>query len=470
MTRPRSIHHGSPPRALPRVALALAVALAGPAIAQDEPASETPNAPEAPSPAAAEERPLRPGDPILLVYPDGERVEGVYRGAADEASMRVEIEGLTLLVPTAHVREVVRLPSLTERFRQLEAITPAGNADSLLALASWAEARGLLDEAIEAARAAREADPTHDEAAKRLEVLLQRRSMAPDTDPASGEPRDARRRGAMDRPERLRDFPVLTAEQANLIKVYEVDVDDPPRLAIPPEVVDELFRRYGDHPLLPSSARGREAFRRQPPERILESIFRVRARDLYGEVNVIGLPEGLRRFRDHVHSAWIINAMATTRCHGGSNAGALALTNRRPNDERSFLTNFLILDRYRHRGAPMIDYTFPERSPLLQMGLPRHASAWPHPEIPGWKPVFLSRQDRGFLRTVEWIRAMRQPRSPVPIEYDPPAAWDLATDGLAGEGDRLSLPAGEGPEGASDGPPADRAADPRDPSPDQDEP
>jgi hypothetical protein len=126
-------------------------------------------------------------------------------------------------------------------------------------------------------------------------------------------------------------------------------------------------------------------------------------------------------FRDRVHSTWIVNTMATTRCHGGSASGRLQLFNRRPTAEQSVYTNFLILDRFvTSDGRKLIDYASPESSLLLQMALPRADSRNPHPEVPGWEPAFTNRESRRYKQAIEWIRLMYRPRPDYPIEYLPP--------------------------------------------------
>jgi len=172
---------------------------------------------------------------------------------------------------------------------------------------------------------------------------------------------------------------------------------------------------------MPATKVEREAFKHKPSAEILDMMFRVGARELYGQVEVIGNPESMRAFRDRVHSAWLINSAATTRCHGGKQGGRLLLTNRKPGSNESLYTNFLILERFRTReGDPLINYAQPERSVLLEMGLPRDEAIYPHPDVPGWRPVFLTREDRAYQRAVEWIRMMYQPRPAYPLEYTPP--------------------------------------------------
>ena len=69
----------------------------------------------------------------------------------------------------------------------------------------------------------------------------------------------------------------------------------------------------------------------------------------------------------------------------------------------------------------------PQRSPLLQMGLPREDAITKHPVVPGrggqgdlFKPAFRSTDDRRFGDAVAWIKQMYRPRPDYPITYRPP--------------------------------------------------
>ena len=65
------------------------------------------------------------------------------------------------------------------------------------------------------------------------------------------------------------------------------------------------------------------------PGEILRWFFDLRARELYGSIEVLENPRSMRLFRDEVNRAWLTNNCATSKCHGGENAGRLWLTGRR---------------------------------------------------------------------------------------------------------------------------------------------
>jgi len=360
----------------------------------------------------------------------GEAAGELVREEADAIVLR--IAGVETRIPRSDIASVTPLRSLQERYRSMRAIIDDKDVDRLLVLIEWLIRSGLLDEAKEELAHVQRLEPDNPDIAKlramveRL-VELQRRSRtrkgaeAPSQDEAHARrPATALQRPGPD------VFPLLDDAAINRIKVYEVDLDHPPRLVAPQEVVEELLARHGDSELLPVDEEGRKAFANQPAVEILRTMFQLRARELYDKVQVLELPASLERFRRDVHNGWLLNACASTRCHGGLDAGDFILYTRNRNSERTVLTNLLILERSRTRdGQRLINYEQPEASPLLQMALPPTVGRPAHPPAPGWRPIFRSSSDRRFRQTTAWIRSMHQPRPDYQVDYQPPTAAAL---------------------------------------------
>lgn len=399
----------------------LVCALLGSALAVQPEDPETEPAPEVPAPAPAESIPA--GADVIVTLRNGQRMRAVFV-ERDPDVLVVRIASVQTRIPMSQVERVTVQRPARERYREMRAVIDDADVDRLLALIEWSRANRLYDEALRDLAHVRTLEPDNPEAI-RLERLVtqEKRLREKEIDTSSRE--DSRPEVDVRRPERLKpsEFPLLSDDDVNLLKVWELDLTDPPRLLISRETVNKLLDRYGDDPAIPTSRDGREAFHRRDPVQILSEMFRLRARDLYGEVKVLGAPASLDQFRLQVNSTWLVNSCATTRCHGGVEAGKFLLYNRDTRTERGAYTNFLIVERATlSSGRPLIDYENPERSPLLHLGLPRHDSAFPHPDAHGWRPAFRSTDARRFRQAVEWIRSMRQPRSEVPIEYEPPSA------------------------------------------------
>jgi hypothetical protein len=361
-------------------------------------------------------------DPEVIVrMKDGQRLPGILQSRSDDALV-VRIGGVPTTILLRDVADIDVLPPVAQRHAAMREAVGRGDVPGLLQLARWALERERYDLAladVDDALTIRPGDPDA-LALRRLVVSLAelRTRVVAAPDPVAG------RRTVPAPPDDA--FPLLAPEQINLIKVYEVDLDRPPRMSIARDSVEALMRRYADSPLIPASREGREAFIRQPASRILDTMFRLRAREFYGHVRVDGQPRSVELFRNNVHRA-VLNSCATSRCHGGLEAGRLVLHTRRPGSDQTVYTNLFILDQYRLAdGTSLLDYDQPERSPLVQFSLPRMDANRPHPPVLGpggrgdaFRPLFSSARDRGYARMLAWIGAMYTPRPDYPIDYTP---------------------------------------------------
>lgn len=387
--------------------------------------------------------PIEPG-PVIVVLRSGERLRGELIEDRP-GSVKLKVAEVEVRIPRDRIDSVYPEIDLMERYRLLRESIPKDDADQILFLAEWLRRNSMLDEAHAETMSALKVDPTHGEAI-RLRQLIEQQIRLRDRAKARADRRDSEESEGEDQPEtelrnRKESFPLLSEKDANLIKVFEVNLNNPPRMLISDAVIDALLDQYGGRLGVPATREGRATFHRKPPAEILEAMYRLRARDLYGQVRVLELPEALKTFRDSVNSTWLVNSCATTRCHGSANAGALMLANRRPSADRSFLTNLLILEDFTlGDGTPLVNYEAPASSPLLQMTLPRHESLFPHPDVKGWRPTFTNASARRFKQAVQWIEQMYQPRPEYPIEYTPP------TGASSGAGQREGGESGDSQE------------------------
>lgn len=418
----------SPPPSLPPDDQPAVIPVPDPAPASP---AQTPAAPTSPAKPAADSD----DEPEVIVYTkDGRRFAGLLSASRPE-EMVLRVAGVLMTLPTSDVEKYQILPPLLERYRDLKA-SAGTDPEQLLRIAEWLQARDRFELALTEVNAALKSQPDHSDA-KRLKILLEEqirlkfkaaKPPAPATDPAPN-PIPA----AVNRP---KNFPTLSPAHVNLIKVYELDLADNPRFLIPRETVERMLNAYAANPLVPSTQEGRDALIRRPANEILSLMFDLRAREFYTEVNVLDQPRSMVAFRDKIARTWLNNSCATTQCHGGTEAGRLVLLNQRPAADIPMYTNLLILSRFKTaKGQPLINWENPERSILLQMGLPRDKAISPHPEvlsglndIDAWKPVFRSRTDQPFRDAVAWIKRMRQPRVDWPIDYQPFQPFEVTVD------------------------------------------
>jgi len=371
---------------------------------------------------------------VVIVLRGGQRLRG-HLVSEDADRIVIRVGRVDAGISREEIEQIIPQRPAVERYREMRAVIDDNDVDRLLLLVEWLRGQELLDEALLEVTHVLGVEPRNGEAL-RLHALVERQIDLRDS-MRSREGRAPRER--VERPRRLgvEDFPLLSPDEVNLLKVYEVNLNDPPRILIERETVSTLLQQNRDHPSIPTSPEGRAAFHRQSGEEILRTMFELQARDLYPKVKIQGLPASLRSFRDHVNSTWLVNSCATTRCHGGAEAGRLMLYNRNSTAEASVATNFLILERFKLAdGESLINYVEPSRSPLLHMGLPRDRAIREHPEVPGWRPTFRSPTDRRFRQAVEWIQSMHRPRPEHPIEYEPPSSKKDGTSGADGAQDR----------------------------------
>lgn len=415
--------HIGPPRGpapARHAVLALAVLSAGwSSLAQAQPPSTAAPSPAPSSPAPSRAALSRPE--VEIFFKDGTQTTGTLL-AQDDDSVTLLISGIATSFPRPGIERVRTLPSIDEQAEALRAMVDPRDADGILRVAEWLRSKERYERALAEIERVLEFEPEHAHAREmrtliiQQKFLLERKGLPPEKSAKAPTPKKP-----------VFDFPLLTPEQINLIRVFELDLDASPRLIIPRETVVKLLEKYAGRDGIPLGEEGREVFLRRRPAEIMDTMFRLRARELYAEVKVLDSPPALRLFRENVHRAWLMNSCATTACHGGDHAGRFFLNNRRTMSDATVYTNFLILDRFKLAdGTPLINPTEPARSPLLQFALPRGEGHFKHPEVvtgpthARWRPVFTSRDDSRYKDAIQWIESLFKPRPEYPVLYTPP--------------------------------------------------
>lgn len=359
----------------------------------------------------------------------GRTIEGLLI-KKDGRNVTIRVLGKDMQLDLADAVEYEELGKVVVTFVSLRAATSDDDTTGRLQLVSWLRDRGAYYTALDETRAILEWEPYNQTARELIrwlesQIRLQSSTTKRKTDETGKTERPVLRR-------KIESFPVLTTDEINLIRVYEVNFNSPPKLNITRNAVQEFIDLYGEHELMPSDPEGRRALLRRDPLTVLDLMFRVQARPLYGEVEILEDPRSMKMFRTEIHSRWFAGATgscASASCHGGQEAGRLYLNNKRTNTDATVYTNFFIANEFLLRdGTPLINYEEPAKSPLLQMALPRERSERAHPLVSrtagkrGWRPYFRDEKDLRFRRAVEWIKSMYSPHPEYPIEYEPPVS------------------------------------------------
>ena len=391
----------------------------------------------------------QPGQRGMIQMRDGSIVRGeILKDSFEGVEFRADsIKGN---VPREQVYRVILEMDFDTRYRRIKATILPEEHGRRVALARWLAGQGRLDLGItELEELLAEADS---EAARELlrdlnaRLALEkavaerkrrdeerRRAAAPDqaandTPAAPAEdpsPEDSpsaadRPRGGMPSTRDLLPDNLITDEDVNLIRVYEIDFRDPPRILVQPEGIRQMILRYGSSDLVPTSTEARNALFTAPAIRLVRMLFDLRARDLYRYIEVQEDPASIARFRTRVHNSWLLGNCATSRCHGGVKAGSFFLHTGKASDARIRYTNLLTLLNTSVDGKPMVNFQDPPDSLLVQYGMQRNLAKYPHPDVPGWKPVFNRGTPQLLADTLEWIRGMHQPRPEYPVAFELP--------------------------------------------------
>ena len=226
------------------------------------------------------------GDRVRVTLNDGTRIEGDFV-REDAEFVVILIDGVEATIDNL---KVVRLEVVGDDFEQyVELRKQIGDDDvpRLISLVKWLAERQMYDEALAELDAIQQREPFHDEARTLRKTLSQLKALkdkrgTPKPSNAAPSPRPAPEDETEHRRLTAREFGLLTPAQINLIKVYEIDLANPPHVIIKRQVIDRFLQEYAEHALVPVTRDGREAFRRKPAIEILDVMFQVGARDLYG--------------------------------------------------------------------------------------------------------------------------------------------------------------------------------------------
>ncbi len=390
--------------------------------------------PEQPKPEQSDPERATPRE-CVVTLPGGRTLTGILMDSREDEIV-LRINGIDTTFQRSRIESIDFLPPIGERFAKLRAAVPDADIDARIALVNWLRDRRAYALAIEELDSILETDPDNPDALVLHRWLTEHLKLM-DSRLELDEINEQRARAR-----RAPEAPTLTKEQINLIRVYEIDLDDPPKLKVDNDLIRTLMAR--EPASFPVDPEDRERFLEMSDLDKLRLLFSHRARDLYGRVRVQENPRSIDLFKDHIAgpTGWLMNACATTRCHGGTEAGDFQLLTRRPNADETIYTNFLIVNRATlEDGTPLINVTDPARSPLIQMAMVQSKSIYPHPEIDPletgqpFRPVFRTTRDKGYTRAIEWIRSLYRPRPDYGIEYPPPAPSNEGEAPETGEDD-----------------------------------
>jgi len=351
-----------------------------------------------------------PGQTGVVFLNNGQTREGVIIEDAYEHVL-MEIEGIRAKLSRDHVDHVELKPTFQQQYESYKAQLQPGQTRNHLTLCHW-----LIDQRkYELARTELlellKHDPENHEANRMMRIVEAQLELLAGGFRTS---EDQRENGAEDGDGSKRSGPVyakdllpkeiISAEDVNIIRVYEIDFENPPRVSVSPETIRKLIEHYGTSELMPASQTERtELFRAD----YFEEEVRRRLASLYGTEN---LYEGGLEVRTTLEPR--LQAIAEQALHDDGAEGAhheeramrevhdaeRAEDDREPQrDERvgaPLVEPVQDLQEYRvHRPVPSGEVRPPERGGLEETALstaikPRDAPAGPLLRSCQWTPLF----------------------------------------------------------------------------------
>jgi len=374
---------------------------------------------------------------VVIELNNGKTIEGELVAENDQAVTLLR-SGIREPYPRSDIKEIRRQRELTipEQFAQRKANLDSDDLVERYKLAAWAYEEKAYRLALDEVRAIRD-DITAETpeqlitALDKFETVINNRLQLeqpeapavgdqPQPDQSQPDQPDASRDNADDQSAPAKPLELLTDEQVNLIRVYEVDLAADPQVTVPRDVFNKLLENYRQEqamePFLASD--GRRRLRTLSDSDFLRLLFDLRARNLYREITIRTDPPVMQDFRRIVYPNYVANYFR--RYFSSGERPVLPLIFKRGNDTNEVYTNFYILAHASHEGNALIDRDRPEESLLLQWGLPRESARYPAPELKGWRPFFTGVDDRNFENYVDVLGNLYKPKPSYGIQYAMP--------------------------------------------------
>ena len=378
----------------------------------------------------------------VVTLNDGRQVTGDLV-AQDENGVTLMVNDIRQVIPSGEIRGIEYPRTLEEQYKDRRAKVADDNLQGRLDIVRWLiNSDGGLELAAREIGAMQQVWPGNEDVAlfKRVvdeRLRAQREAEAAATDPGDetdqpvGDDDDDDDAGPSDATEHK----MLTDEQINMIRIYEIDLTEKPIVRLDADLIDLMIKAYPDMEFMPKGQSQIRAYKRkqnQDSHEVLADLFRIAVQRpdavaLYPKVTVTQDPPVMLYYRRHIQRSYVVNYCGS--CHGVREGGAgnLMLFTRQAADTDTVYTNFFILNEHQSNGARMIDRDAPERSLLLQYGLPRDVAVRPHPEVDEkatgrpWRPYFRNGlEDPRFEQFRRWIAALWRPAPDYRVNYTPP--------------------------------------------------
>ena len=183
------------------------------------------------------------------------------------------------------------------------------------------------------------------------------------------------------------------------------------KVTISLETVNEFLLEMEGHPEFEGEASRRE-FRKLTPALKLHNIAVYKGAAFADKVNVTSDPEVFLEFRKNIMPG-VLRGCATAGCHGpygGEPVGLRLFTDPKKLAETTY-ANYVVLNEYNVKGAPLINRALPAESLLLTYMLPEKdvKAEMRHPGDAKLRPLYQTRTAAGYVRIQKWIESLKHP-------------------------------------------------------------
>jgi hypothetical protein len=337
---------------------------------------------------------------------DGRNFEGEITERGGEVVIRVK--GIESTLNRDDIAAIV-YGTFVERFEKALAALKPDDVAGRVALGRDALGRGAYDQANKAAGAALDIDPLDRPARDLMSAIEQQQRAAsaavtPKT-PATPEAETPREKPA----------DLISEELINTIRQSELRAEDS-RVRI--RFANNVRKRYVDSQ---ANLTYGEFIKQSETEQALE-MLRNGKKELVPDIIVATDPPMLLEYNRRVQTV-VLQGCATSQCHGGGSKGSMPLVSPARSTEESMI-NFHTLVTYQASvgektdtggifsgpaARKLIDRESPDRSLLLEFGLPKNRTQSPHPEVKGYNGIFRDSNDPQYKLILNWINELKKP-------------------------------------------------------------
>ncbi len=325
----------------------------------------------------------------------------------DEQFVYVDAAGGRLALDKRNVIKVDYAADVDAQYLQRH--TKLGGADvkGRMDLATWANQQGRPDLAVAVLEEARDIDPANRDVALQLDAVqrqmdLDRRHGKSAAPPQPGGRTPAAAAAAATAPAMAVTMApalahrLLTAAEVNAVRQVEMRTDD--RL-VKIRFDNNVVRKY-----VADAGLNAKRFAMFTPEEQALEILKFGTPDLAKDVRVLTDPTPLQQFKVKI-MPMVTQACGSPSCHGGTKGGDFGLF---PGTSTEALyTNFYILQTYAIQIGGVkyltMDREVPDRSLVLQFGLPVAQGRPPHPVVPELRARFKNRDDPAYTLIDDWL-------------------------------------------------------------------